>query len=471
MADDPNPTASGGTERPRPRTTNRATPNYAARRMLITTAAITAIVAAMVVGWRVIRNDDAGSVGAARDWDRIAFVDRTTGEVTLLDGEGSTAGTVVGSGRVDEVLTWDRRIALVGTDRIVLLDVDEGAEPTIVPFARGDSVTPMTTDEGLFFAIGSPTGGDLVIVDGATGDTIDVGALAQQDAPLMFAATVRWAADGSAFAVADAVNFQTLLVRPGAAAPAYFPDQPVAVGDDLIATSQVVGREADLTLFDMERRSQATGTIEIPASGLIVGDSLLVVSIDGSVFRLDRGDQQAERLGSISIPSNATVRWALPSLDGSRLVVVGSVFEAVIDLDGRTKFVTTFTAPVEAAPPVPDWQCLPVGGPGNYHSLIALESGDQLADLVGFELTGTASDGCTVIGERDGVTEVVTTDGSVRLGNLRRATLGPDGRTVVTETVAGRVELVHIADDLTVGDPIDLSGAAPSNLAVAFIGR
>ena len=84
-------------------------------------------------------------------------------------------------------------------------------------------------------------------------------------------------------------------------------------------------------------------------------------------------------------------------------------------------------------------------------------------------MTGTSSDGCTVIGERAGISEVVSGDGSVRLGQLRDATLGPDGRTVVWTTTTGRTELVTIDDDFELADPIDISAAAGSNLAVAFL--
>ena len=70
---------------------------------------------------------------------------------------------------------------------------------------------------------------------------------------------------------------------------------------------------------------------------------------------------------------------------------------------------------------------------------------------------------------RSGVTEVVTAEGTVRLGMTRAATLGPDGRTVIVQTTTGDVELLRIDDELELDDPIDLSEIAPSNLAVAFL--
>ena len=77
--DAPTATPSGGTSRPaarpaqRPARRGRGQPNYAARRMLVTTIAITAIVALGVFGWRTFRSDDGASSGSGRDWDEIAI--------------------------------------------------------------------------------------------------------------------------------------------------------------------------------------------------------------------------------------------------------------------------------------------------------------------------------------------------------------------------------------------------------------
>ena len=290
-----------------------------------------------------------------------------------------------------------------------------------------------------------------------------------ETSPLMFAETVRWAADGSAFAIADAANFQTLAVQPGLPSATFLPDQPVAVGDELVATSQTVGLQADISLVDLQRRNRAIVPSEIPAGGVMTDDRLVTVSIEGGVFRVEDGDEMATQLGSLAVPAGNRVQWVRPSFDGQRLVIAGDAFEAVIGLDGATLFATSFTAPLEIPAPHPAWSCLAIGGDETYHSLISLDTGAQLIDLTGLAVTGVSSDGCTVIGERAGITEVATTDGPVRIGQVRSATLGPDGRTVVWTTTTGRTELLTIDDDLQLTDPIDLSEAAPSNLAVVFL--
>ncbi|MDJ0771499.1 MAG: hypothetical protein QNJ12_22120 [Ilumatobacter sp.] len=444
--------------------------------MLVSTIGITAIVAVGIVGWRVVRGDGSEDPGRAGDWDQIALVNRSSGDTTFLDEDGQLVDQTVGSGRVMDVHVRDERLALVGPDRIVLNGVD-AAEPTIVPIARNSSVSEVKTIDTFHLVIGDPSGGNVVVLDAATGETIDVGATAGQANPLMFAETMRHSTDGTTFAVADAANFQTILVRPGVIEPAFFPDQPIAVGTELIATSQVVGAEADVTLYDFERDNKATGTIEIPAGGVMVDDVLTLVSIDGAVYRLGSGDDEAERIGVVAVPAGETVSSVRPTFDGQRLVVAGAVFEAVIDLDGTTVFTTTFTTPVAVDEPAVDWTCLPVGGASagsgsaaaGFHSIISLETGEQLADLTGLSVTRVASDGCTVIGERAGVIEVVGVGGGVTLGSLRTAALGPDGRTVVQQTTAGATELVSIDDEFELGEPIDLSEHAALNLTVAFL--
>ncbi|NNE10839.1 MAG: hypothetical protein HKN41_01180, partial [Ilumatobacter sp.] len=116
-----------------------------------------------------------------------------------------------------------------------------------------------------------------------------------------------------------------------------------------------------------------------------------------------------------------------------------------------------------------EWRCLPVGGDDSYHSIVSLDTGEQLADLSGLVVTGWSGDGCIVIGERAGSTEVVSADGTVQLGRVRAAHLGPDGRTVVRTTTAGTTDILTIADDLTIGEPVDISEITPSNPIVAYL--
>jgi hypothetical protein len=439
--------------------------------MLVSTLAITAVVALAVVGWRAVRgDDDAVEIGGPGTWNELVLVNGTSGEVVTLDGDGVEIGTHVGLGRVTEIHTLGERMALVGTDQIVLTSADE-TEPITVPFDRAATVTRLAIADQMIFAIGHETGGNLTIVNGVTGDVLDVGALAGQDNPLLFAETLRHDAAGTRFAAGDAANFQTILVTSNGTAPVFYPAVPVGVGEQIVATSQVVGQNANIGLFDAEGKNLTLVPTQIPAGAVIDEERVIMLSIDGEVSRIDRDDSEPTRLGIVSVPPNGSVQWVRPSFDGQRLVIFAGASQSVIELDGTTLFTTTFTEPVTATIPDPSWSCLAIGGEGGYHSLISLETGEQLADLTGFEVTGTARDGCTVIGERAGLTQVITTDGVVPIGRVRDADLGPDGRTVVRRTTTGDTELLRIDSDLKLEPPIDLGESAASNLVVAFLDR
>lgn len=440
--------------------------------MLVSTIVITTVAAGAVLAWRLLRGDDGDGPGSAGgEWDRIALVDRTTGAVTLVDDDGEVTAEVAGTGRVGAVHAHRDRLALVGLDQIALVG-GSGGDTTVVPTERGPAVHPMTTDDSFHLVVGSATGGNVQIVDAVTGDVIDVGEQAGQTDPRIFPETVQQSNDGRRFALADSQLFQTIVVSTGGDDPWYAPDQPIALDGDTVATRQVIAREADITLWqfddDGNRQNRATATVGIPAGGVLVDDRLIVVSVDGEMSSLRRDDDAAERLGVVAVPTGDTVQWVRPALDGDRLVVAGTTFVAVVDLEGTTVFTTTFADVVDALAPEPTWTCLPVGGDDQFHTLVSLDDGEQLADLRGLAVTGTSADGCTVLGERNGIGEVVNADGTVGLGPIRLAALGPDGRTIVRQPTSGSVELL-VVDDLELGEPIDLGELAPVNLAVAFL--
>ena len=443
--------------------------------MLVTTVAIMAIVAFAVIGWAAVRGDDESLGGGDGGWDRIVLVDRSSGALTFVDGDGEVVDSVVGRGRVSEIHQIGSRFALVGPTQIVLEgDPDGDSEATTLPIDRTDTVTPIRTSGTLHLVIGDANGGNVIIVDVASGEVLDVGLLARSAEPqifanpLLFAETVRWSADAQRFAVADASSFQTIVVRQGSEEVAFFGSQPVALSNERIATGQTIGGQADVELLDDDRNSKARVPTPIPAGGVMVGDDLLMISIDGGVHLVESGQAEARELGQVAVPSGATVAAVHPVFDGERLLVSGSVFEAVIDLEGRTLFTTTFATPVEVASPAPDGTCLAIGGGTSFHSIVDLETGDQLADLSGVEVIGASRDGCTVLGERAGITEVISADGTVSLGRVRSAALGPDGRAVVRTPTSGPPEILPI-DDLRLGDPVLLTDTPP-NPAVVFVG-
>jgi hypothetical protein len=437
--------------------------------MLVTTVAITALVAVGVLAWSALRSDGDADTTAEIEWDEIALVDRATGAIITYDPEGQELARTRGTGRVTAAHVHGDQVALVRSSEIVLTDATADGEPTVVATPDGATITPIETAATMHLLVGDPAGGNLLVVDVADGSVIDVGEAAAPTVPKLFVETVQVAADGTRFAVADAANFQTIVVGDGIEGAVFLADQPVAVGDELIATSQVVNLQADVSLVDLERRIEATVPTELPRGAVMVDDELIMVSVDGGVFRIRPGDREANRIGDVTVPAGGTVAWAAPTYLGDRLVVGGSGFVAVLDLEGTSLFTTTFPTAGEPLRPHPAWRCLPVAGDSG-HSLVSLDSGEQLADLTGATVAAVAADGCTVVVEREGAFELVDADGVLSLGRRRDVALAPDGDSVVWTTTAGRTELVAVSDEHELTDPVELVGA-PTSRTVAFLRR
>jgi hypothetical protein len=437
--------------------------------MLVSTISVALVIAAGVLAWRLTRDGSAVATPETGRWDEVVFVDRANGAVTTVSADGHQRGTVAATARTTEVDANGSRLALIQAGQIALTDVGDDA-PDIVTIETNSVVRRLPIADSLWLAVSKSTGGNLLLVDGLTGKTYDFAALSQQASPRFFVETLRFDPAGTRFAIADATTFQTVVVDTTVDPPVatMFAAQPLALDAEHVVTSQVVGQQADLTLNDYERSKLATVTDGLPAGGTLDGDDVVVASIDGGVSRFGEGDESAEHVGDIAVPAGASVKSIHPSASSTRLVVVGGVFEAVVDLDGDTLFTTTFTAPVEDARVEPDWKCLPVGGGAAYHSIVELETGEQLADLTGLTVTGVSADGCTVVGTRAGATEVVGDGGSLTVGRVRSAALAPDGRAVVVQTTTGATQLLPIDDDWTLGTAVDLTTAAPANSLVTF---
>lgn len=439
--------------------------------MLVGTALITLAFVAGLLVWRAVRGEGSTADRDPPTWSEIALVDRATGVVTRVDADGEVRSTSEPLGRTGSVYAADG-IVSIANSRTLTVTSRDGGEPTlVVTLPDRSAVSRIPTQARTLLVVGTPTGGNILLVDPTEASVVDVGDVAGPllpSAPLMFVDTLRANASGTVAAIADAANFQTIVIRADEAEPTLLPNQPVAAGDDLVATSQTVGRQADIALRAFDRTIEATAPMEIPAGATFDGDRMVAVSIDGGVFHIEPGDDEAERIGSLALPADATLRAAHPAADGTRIVASGPMSQAVVDLDGVTIYSTVFAAPVEVGAPEPTWHCLPIGGTGQYHAIIDLATGLSLADLTGLEVMSVVDDGCTVLGRRNGLLEVVSADGVVSVGDHPAAVLSPDGRAVVTTSGDGVVQLVRL-DGLELGESIDLTALAGTNSIIVFV--
>lgn len=442
--------------------------------MLVGAVAITVVFAAGVAGWRFVRGDDAGVSREGVPWSAVAFVNRATGGITRVGPDGDTVGTSPASGRVSAVFADRGVVALANSEQLTIPADDAGGTPLTIDIARGQSITPIATGGGLYLAVGSEAGGDVVLVNVAERSVIDIGELVTAllpTTPRMFVDTLRVNADGTMFAIADVAGGQTIVIRPGDPTPVFLADQPVAVGAELVATSQTVGLQADVALVDLDRSAKATVATEIPAGGYGVmhGDLLTMVSIDGGIYRVEPDDTAATRVGAVVVPAGGAILWVRATADGQRLVVAGSTFEALVDLDGRTLFTTTFSTAVDVLMPEFGWSCLPVGGDGGYHSIVRVDTGEQVADLTGTTVVDVSDDGCTVLADRAGSIELIAEGGVTAIGKATEAVLSPDGQVVAQVLSDGTVQLLPIDGDGTPGEPVDVTATAGRNPIIAFV--
>ncbi len=473
--------------------------------MLASAIVITVFVVGGVVGWRAFGGGDSNSLAAADStWNQIALVNRTRGMVTTVDANGAAIAEFAGFSRIQEVHTEGDRVALVGPNDIYVGSFASGAESTssgsastspvtssinraevslpagftAVAYPRGSTVSRLPIANRLVLAVGQPLGGNALLIDGQSGLVVDIGGLAAQANPLLFLDTIQFDPQGNLFAIADAANFQTIVVTTlPEPTVEFFPDAPLAVSEALVVTSQVVGQRADVAFFRHDGTTVRSISMAIPAGGVLTDRGLVVVSVDGDISRVAGDLSTPSGLGSIDQPDGSFVARVDPAGSGARLVVSGDSFQTVIDLDGNTLASATFDIGATVVDPQPGWICLPLGPSDNVESLVALDDGSVRADLTGLTLVGVSADGCTLLGEVDAVTSVGTTTenvmvdaaGTVSLGPTRSAVLSPDGTTVVRVTRTSSVQLVS-RDEEALSNPVDLTDLTqPAALAVAYL--
>lgn len=342
-----------------------------------------------------------------------------------------------------------------------------------VPYPRGMTVSRLPIAERLVLAIGNPTqGGNVLIVDGQTGMVIDVGGLSGQRKPLLFVDTIRFDPKGKWFAIADAANFQTIVVDTlPEPTVEFFPDVPIAVSEKLVVTSQVVGQRADVAFFDHAGTMLTRVSMDIPAGGELTDRGLIVVATNGTVSRVAGNLTAVDRLGSVDMPLDGIVQRVDPTASGTRLVVSGDTFQTVIDLTGATIVSSSFDSTDSIAEPQPEWICIPLGPIGSLTSFNSLQDGAVLSDVTDLVVAQVSADGCTLLGVIERETTIVAATATTPIGRTRSAALSPDGSALVRVTSEALIELLGIEDG-ELSDPIDLTNlSGPNTLDVAFLNR
>ncbi len=496
----------------------RQPPNFLVRRAIFVGAVVAVIAVAAIIVSRFLEEEPPGgsdaSIGA--EWNTVVVV---TDEQVLVvdpdsdppddeagDDDDASAGTTEGGATpaTDDVATTDAGGAPTtpGTDTTTtdttdttgggsdgppadgivyeadgLLDVesaaagqtlvllDEGGQVSQVDLvegtvrrARAEPAGVLVTDTGHpeVLAAGVPRGGGLTIVDTRSGDTFDIGELADLDDPLMFADELIVNEAGTYAAVADGRSFQTVLVNLTDGTADLLPGRVEDLNDTTIVTAQPAGEQSELEFFQVDGERIGTVDAPTPEALLLTGEqSAVAVTGDGRILTISP-DGALEEAGLLTDEERPRVEV----LDGTavlgrdRFLVVADGFVSVLDPDGAIR--ATVNGRLVGAPGTSS-RCIIVGDPSSAGAAaqVDLDTGEVLGQLAGGTISSTSVDGCTaaVIGTQ--ATQVLVRGDTVPVpaGIGTISAISPDGEAAVASSPRGEV-LIAIGSD---ADPRTLS--------------
>lgn len=438
---------------------HRQNPN--AGKMLGTVIAV-AMLGAIVVGGVQWIERERDVVPDPVSWTSIVTADRVTGDLTLRYSDLAVAATTNHGPRVSAVLDGGGAVAVVLPNQVIVEPFD--LLPTTLDIPQGHRVSALPTANDLSVVIGDDSGGNLAIVTDVAGlrpVVMDLGVFTDEPNPRYFPTDIRHDSAGTLFAIADTVNFQTVLVTPTSTTPVYLPDLALAVHPQLVVTSQTVGDRAEIGLFDPN--GDRIRTISTPAvrGGAITadGERFVFVTKEGRIMRVTRTSNDLEDLGGLELPEGETVNTVATVGGGSRLWVRSDHTAYVVDLSGGIRGRWSANAPMTEEPLTMLSRCAVVHADG-VSRLVSLLTGRELNEVTGITGMSRSDDGCLVTGvrssDRSGV--LVGEFEMVTLAGRRALALAPDATAVVLSSDTGPV-IVDV-DDLSAA----IGGASPASV-------
>ena len=149
--------------------------------------------------------------------------------------------------------------------------------------------------------VGSSAGERAVLVHGPSGDLIDT----ETSTPIAGAnydvANAVASPSGRDVLVTDSGNFQSVLFSFDRDEPSYFPGRALAVDDRLVVTTQNVGTESSLSVFDHDGEAVTAARTASLRAGMIAGDHVILVTLDGDVLDLAMSSGTTSSIGNITV--------------------------------------------------------------------------------------------------------------------------------------------------------------------------
>lgn len=360
-------------------------PNYTRRRMAAVGSMIAILILVGAAGWIATRVDTSPTATLTEPaWNTIIEASRNTGELVMLDPDGAIIADALGRGLTSAVFTFEDRLGLLGPRELTLRSSDLTAEeaPLTIALEAQWGLQRLQTHRSLTFLATPSTPGNLLLIDGATGTTLDVGMVAGQRTPILFPDSLTADRNQRIFALGDGRNFQTIVVGFDLPTASYFPGVPITISSDLVITATTVGRSSELGVFSVDGQRLNSVATERPIGTLLTDRTLLMVSPTGGISTLDVDSGEITPRTPLILPIGEEIIWVAPGLDHQRLIVAGRRSLAILDPDGIVISQQIFTSDREMEPGWATWKCWPVGTVESVHGLIDLTTGGTVATVV-----------------------------------------------------------------------------------------
>ncbi|MET0662949.1 MAG: hypothetical protein ABWZ42_07450 [Ilumatobacteraceae bacterium] len=449
-------------------------PNYLLRRAIVI-GSVVALIAAIAIGVGTLLerdSDSAPSAGAPAEWDTVVLLDNRSGQVILADASGAESARFTSGVRAaTDAMTVGS--TLVVTSAAAAGVVDLGSETSqVFDLATAPDGVVMPAGSPATLLVGSGAGDRAVLVHGPSGDLIDTEASVPIAGAAYDVVTAVASPSGRDVLLTDSGNFQSVLFSFDREQPSYFPGRALAVDDSLVVTTQNVGTESTLSVFDHDGETVSDARTASVRAGMIAGGHVILVTLDGDVLDLDTSSGETSAGGSTAI---GPVRSATVTPTGDRLVVVGDGGTAIIDVDGQVLAELPGTAPIGTG--INEFAtrtsaCLVVVDQlDSGLTVVSLADGSIVAEAdrpAGVDAAGgptaaagdvlASADGCTAATTAaDGVTLVAADGVRTIAGSTDLRSLSPDAAAIVVASDA-RLQLQAVASDdpPDVAEPIDL---------------
>ncbi len=264
------------------------------------------------------------------------------------------------------------------------------------------------------------------------------------------------------------------------------PDVRWRVDDEIVVTTQNVGTESSLSVFDHEGEAVTAARTASVRAGMIAGDHVILVTLDGDVLDLATSSGTTSSIGNTTV---GPIRSGAVSPTGDRLVVVGEGGTAIIDGGGNVLAELPGTAPIGTG--INEFAtrtaaCVVVIDQVDAGlTLVSLDDGSIVAEADG-PVAGPAGepssvedaaarvlasvDGCTAAAPApDGVTLIDADSAGTIAGAADLRSLSPDAAAMVVAADA-RLQLQTVTTGGSSGaaEPIDLG---PDSRLVLFTDR